>query len=178
MRGSGVYPLLKPAHWGLITSCRDILKSDADGNVVYKGAWFRVRKFDFGILAAIAENGIEGVQKCYNDCLTDDDTGSCLLFSCRLGLHFNGDMGSCYPARCSPAEILIATVDGTDVNNTSAYPMGVYGVKESIYPYNFITLQQVKYTDANNGLWVVIQIIQFSRIKISLICLLIFFVII
>ena len=145
----------------MLQSCRDTIKSDEDGNVVYEGAWFRVRKFDFGILQAIVDNGIEGVSQCYNDCVNDEsfDTGTCLLFSCRIGVHFTGDMGSCYPARCSPAEILIATVDGTDINNTNAYPIGVYGVEASNVPYNFTELMNVKYTEADNGLWVVIQII-------------------
>ena len=166
-----MYPLLKPPNWGLIQSCRDTRKTDEDGTVIYEGAWIRVRKFDYGIVASIVENGIEGIEKCYNDCLTDDlypDTGTCLFLSCRLGLHFNGDMGSCYPARCSPAEILIATVEGTDINNTHAYPIGVYGVEASSLPRNFTAFIEVKYTDAKNGLWVVIQIIKISIIKISL----------
>ena len=149
-----MYALLKPAHWGLLQSCRDTLKSDEDGNVLYEGAWFRLREFDYGILAAIVEKGIEGVQKCFNDCTADEavDTGTCLLFSCRVGIHYNGDLGSCYPARCSPAEILIATIDGTDVNNTSAYPMGVYGVQATVYPQNWTEVFQMKYTDTDNGL--------------------------
>ena len=75
-----MYPFVHPPHWGLLQSCRDTLKSDEDGNVVYEGAWFRVRKFDFGILQAIVDNGIEGVLQFYNDCVNDEsyDTGTCL----------------------------------------------------------------------------------------------------
>ena len=122
--------------------------------MLYEGAWFRLRELDFGILAAIVDKGIEGVQKCFNDCMADEsvDTGTCLLFSCSVGIHLNGDLGSCYPARCSPAEILIATVEGTDVNNTSAYPMGVYGVEATVFPQNRTEILQMKYTDTDNGL--------------------------
>ena len=145
-------PWLKPPHWGLISSCRDVRKSDGDGTVLYQGAWFRKRQLDFGIIAAILHNGIEWVQQCYTDCMSADDRASCLVNQCHLLLHFEGEVGSCYPARCSPAEIIISTVEGSFINNTSSYPIGVFGPNSTDY-------LTVKYTDANNGLWVVVQII-------------------
>lgn len=57
-----------------------------------------------------------------------------------------GDLGTCYPARCSPAEILIATKDGALINNTNAYPQGVYGMQ-------YESIIEAKYSDANDGIW-------------------------
>jgi len=66
-QGSGYFPLFKPVHWGLVSSCRNTKRTDNTGKMLYQGDWFRLRKLDYGLTTAIVENGIEWVKTCYTD---------------------------------------------------------------------------------------------------------------
>jgi len=116
------YPWSKPVHWGLLSSCRNAKKMDENKNILYEGSWFKVRQYDYGIIYAIITHGIEWVTECAQKC-TD---GWCLMVNCDL-LRYNVEFGACYPKRCSPAEIIIATRNTSYIENTHVAPFGVYG---------------------------------------------------
>ena len=135
----------------MLNSCRDKKKLSVDGEALYEGGWFRMRQTDLGIIAAIVDYGFEWVSDCFNNCRTNDGGITCLITECNLLFHYRAEIGQCYPVRCSPAEILIATVTAANINNTSAYPLGVYGV-------DVLNYTDPKYTDLDDGIWKVLQI--------------------